>query len=71
MQADLIATKDQILSEAQTMQDFLEPDVIPNDGDLIEERGHEVAAYMARSGQLLADAKYHLNKKKKESILRR
>ena len=44
------------------MQEFLELDVIPDDINVIEQRGYEIAAYMARSGKLLADAKYHQDK---------
>lgn len=66
----LIATPEQIRSEAQGMQEFLEPDTLPDDINVIEERGHEIAAYIARSGKLLADAKYHQDKKKSESILK-
>ena len=33
-------------------------------------RGNDLAVYIARTGKLLADAKYHLNGKKKSESLR-
>ena len=31
-------------------------------------RGNDLAVYIARTGKLLADAKYHLNEKKKSEV---
>jgi uncharacterized protein YpuA (DUF1002 family) len=31
-------------------------------------RGNDLAAYISRTGKLLADAKYHLNEKKKSDV---
>lgn len=52
--------------EAQAVQDYLE-DEIPDEIVLIEKRGSELSVYYARSGKMLADAKYWLNKSKREA----
>lgn len=52
--------------EAQAVQDFLE-DEIPEDIVIIERRGSELSVYYARTGKMLADAKYWLVQAKKES----
>jgi len=53
-------------AEAQAIQDFLE-DEIPEDIVVIERRGSELSVYYARTGKMLADAKYWLSMVTKEA----
>lgn len=41
---------------------------ISEDAEEATARGNDLAAHIARSGKLLADAKYHLNEKKKSEV---
>lgn len=62
-----ITPPDQILEELAEIDKYLNITV----SEQIEEvvmRGNDLAVYMARSGKLLADAKYHLNHKLKDEI---
>lgn len=65
-----IADKATIQKEAEHIQDFLEPDYVPDDIDNIEDRGNHLIVYMARSGKLLADAKWHKDKALRDSTIR-
>lgn len=47
--------------EAQAVQDFLEEE-IHDDINILSERGNLLSNYIARTGKMLADAKYHLNR---------
>lgn len=60
---------EEILKECEDMQAELEC-VIPTDGNGAVERAVTLAAYMARSGQLLADAKKMLREKQTSEINR-
>ncbi|PZX18076.1 hypothetical protein LX69_01113 [Breznakibacter xylanolyticus] len=58
-----------IKAECESIQSFLEITV----GDNIEEiaeRGNDLAVYIARTGKMLADSKYHRNKALSTSIVR-
>lgn len=57
----------QIADELQEINDYLNI----TSSEQIEEvvnRGNDLAVYIARSGKLLADAKYHLNEKLKDEV---
>lgn len=63
-----IASKEQILKEAIEIDSFLQETM----SEMAEEavmRGNDLAVYIARSGKMLADAKYHLNTAKKDDVL--
>lgn len=63
-----IASKEQILKEAIEIDSFLQETM----SEMVEEavmRGNDLAVYIARSGKMLADAKYHLNTAKKDEVL--
>ena len=70
-----ITSKPQLEQEALAIGVFLQeelktsPDDIQSHGDEIELRGNKIAVYVARTGTMLADAKYHLNEKLKSDIL--
>lgn len=63
-----IASKEQILKEAIVIDSFLQETM----SEMAEEavmRGNDLAVYIARTGKMLADAKYHLNTAKKDDVL--
>lgn len=65
----IITPKEGILSELTAIDEFLNIEM-SDDGFEAVSRGNILAGYMARSGKLLADAKYHLNTKKKDDIFK-
>jgi hypothetical protein len=66
----LLAPKHEIIKEAEIIQEFLQ-EIVSEDINEIEQRGHETSAYIARTGKLLADAKYYRDQAIKDSILNR
>ena len=65
---ELIITPPQaIADELMAIDKFLNL-TMSEDAEEATARGNELAAHIARSGKLLADAKYHLNEKKKDEI---
>ena len=73
---DFITPKEQIQKEILEISEYLNILIETNSEDLklqadeIVERGNTVSVYMARTGDLLADAKYHLNEIKKTDVLK-
>ncbi len=65
---DLITSMSQITVELQDIQNFIEETMSedPNEAVL---RGNDLSVYMARTGKLLADAKYHRDKKLRSEIV--
>ena len=65
---DLITSMSQITVELQEIQNFIEETMSedPNEAVL---RGNDLSVYMARTGKLLADAKYHRDKKLRSEIV--
>lgn len=57
-----------IRNEAQQIQEFLEIAMSDNPQEVIE-RGNDLQVYMARTGKLLADAKYILNDQKRHETM--
>jgi len=64
----LITKIEDIKFELEAIQQFLEIS-ISEDMAEVEQRGNELTVYMARSGKLLADAKYHRDEKLKSAIV--
>lgn len=64
----LITKIEDIKFELEAIQQFLEIS-ISEDMAEVEQRGNELVVYMARSGKLLADAKYHRDEKLKSAIV--
>jgi hypothetical protein len=69
-----ITPKPQLEQEALAINVFLQEELktsgdIQSHGDEIELRGNKIAVYASRTGEMLADAKYHLNEKLKSDIL--
>lgn len=65
---DIITSMSQITVELQDIQNFIEETMSedPNEAVL---RGNDLSVYMARTGKLLADAKYHRDKKLRSEIV--
>lgn len=58
-----------IKAECADVQSFLE--ITPSDNvEEIAQRGNDLAVYIARTGKMLADSKYHKNKALTTSIVR-
>jgi hypothetical protein len=58
-----------LLTEAESIQSFAEINI----GEDIEEavqRGNDLIVYIARTGKMLADAKYYLNKKMNDETMK-
>lgn len=62
-----MATTEQLHAEATTMQRYLE-ELCPADPAQINERIRTLQVYMARSGEMLAQAKELLNRKRSQEI---
>jgi hypothetical protein len=63
-----ITSFEDIANELHLIDQFLNI-TMSEDAEEAVARGNELAAYIARSGKLLADAKYHLNEKMKDEIM--
>ena len=63
-----MADLNRLQSEAQEIQEFLEITMSDNPQEVIE-RGNDLQVYMARTGKMLADAKYILNEQKKQETI--
>jgi hypothetical protein len=63
----IITPPQQIADELMAMDSFLNI-ICSEDAAEATERGNDLAVHIARSGKLLADAKYWLNEKKKSEI---
>lgn len=53
-----VQTPDEILKECGVIQSILEADYPTDNPTACEGKGHDLEAYLARSGKMLADAKY-------------
>ena len=60
--------REELLKEAEEIQKFLEITMSDNPVEVVE-RGNDLIVYMARTGQMLADAKLILNKQKKNEAM--
>lgn len=64
----LITSKERILQELTDIDTFLNITMSENAEEAVA-RGNDLAVYVARTGKLLADAKYWLNKSKNSEVL--
>lgn len=62
-----ITPNNQILDELSSIDSFLNITMSEQAQEAVM-RGNDLAVYIARTGKLLADAKYHLNAKKKTEV---
>lgn len=67
----IIISFEQLIAEAEEIQEFLDMEFsdLSDNAELIKERGDRLSGYISRSGNMLADAKYHLNEKMKYEVL--
>ncbi|MDR1122113.1 MAG: hypothetical protein LBM08_14540 [Dysgonamonadaceae bacterium] len=65
---DCITTYDNLYSEAKEIQSYSEITVSDNPQEIVE-RMISLGVYIARTGKMLADAKYHLNEKRKDETM--
>lgn len=65
---DKIQPLHQIKAECQDIQDFLEITLSDNIME-VQERGNDLAVFIARSGKMLADAKLYQNHARAHSII--
>ncbi|MBR8720174.1 hypothetical protein IX307_001402 [Bacteroides pyogenes] len=63
-----ITPKNQILAELNEIDGFLNITMSENPEEAVV-RGNDLAAYVARTGKMLADAKYHLNEAKNSEVM--
>lgn len=63
-----ITPKNQILTELNEIDGFLNITMSENPEEAVV-RGNDLAAYVARTGKMLADAKYHLNEAKNSEVM--
>lgn len=63
-----VTPKNQILAELNEIDGFLNITMSENPEEAVV-RGNDLAAYVARTGKLLADAKYHLNEAKNNEVM--
>ncbi len=62
-----IAPQEQILDELRMIDAYLNI-TCSEQIEEVAQRGNDLAVHIARSGKLLADAKYHLNHKMKDEV---
>ena len=67
----IITPFEQLISESEEIQEFLDVEFsdLSDYAELIKERGDKLSGYISRSGNMLADAKFHLNEKMKYEVL--
>lgn len=58
-----------LFSLAEKIYAYLKQEVHTDDIEVAVKRGHELGAYMANTGKMLADARYHKDKATRESVL--
>lgn len=63
-----VASIDDLKREAEEIQKFVDI-TLSDDGDEAVFAGNTLVVYMSRTAKMLADAKYHLNEKKKSDIM--
>ena len=64
----LITSREQILAELTEIDSFLNITMSENAEEAVQ-RGNDLAVYVARTGKLLADAKYWLNEAVKSKVM--
>jgi len=66
----IITPFEQLISEAEDIQSFLSLEIQSDNPEEIKYRGDALAVYIARTGNMLADAKYHLNERMKDETMK-
>ena len=63
-----ITPRELLLKEAEEIQAFLDVTVGDDPSEIVN-RGNDLSVYISRTGKMLADAKAHLDEKKKSEIM--
>ena len=66
---NLISSFDEIQKELKVVQSFLE-ETMSEDANEAVLRGNDLAVYMARTGKLVADSKYHRDQKLRSEMIK-
>lgn len=61
---------EQLITEAEEIQTFLNCDIQSDNPEEIKLRGDALAVYISRTGNMLAEAKYHLNEMMKDETMK-
>lgn len=64
----ILISVESLKAECEQIQSFLEADYPSDNPAACEARGRDLEAYMARTGKMLADAKYYRDKAVSEAI---
>lgn len=64
-----IQSTEQLFALAEEVHNFLKEDVHTDDIEVAVNRGHKALRYMANTGKMLADAKYHRDKAYSDNTL--
>src|SRR5690349_20953856 len=70
MQIKNLQTQEELFTLAEAIHQFLKEKINSDDINTIEERGHELTAYMANTGKMLSDARYHRDEALRNSIIK-
>lgn len=60
---------DKLEQEAEDIQSFLDCEIQSDNVEEIKERGDALSSYISRTGNMLAEAKYHLNEMMKDEAM--
>lgn len=60
---------DQLEQEAEDIQSFLDCEIQSDNTEEIKERGDALSSYISRTGNMLAESKYHLNEMMKDETM--
>lgn len=60
---------DQLEQEAEEVQSFLDCEIQSDNPEEIKERGDALSSYISRTGNMLAESKYHLNEMMKDETM--
>ena len=67
----IITPFEQLIAEAEEIQQFLDKGIDVSDNpEIIKETGDKLSSIISRTGNMLADAKYHLNEMMKDETMK-
>lgn len=67
----IITPFEKLIAEAEEIQEFLDRGIDVNDNpEIIKETGDKLSSIISRTGNMLADAKYHLNEMMKDETMK-
>lgn len=66
----IITPFEQLVAEAEEIHSFLNCEIQSDNPEEIKYRGDALAVYISRTGNMLAEAKYHLNEMMKDETMK-